>query len=156
MQAKEVYWRRYINIFLQINWWLHIASVSPIIRTKPKTVEFPRVDSKQWTTVIRGTDQWVPFPAPTYSLLLRSEYLITLQQSVVQSLFDLWRFPLEIGSAELVVTGFVHSFFQWLLADRETECSCVTSRGGVSTGVMSCFFFKNLKIFEVDIKCRSK
>ena len=27
----------------------------------------------------------------------------------------------------LVVTGFVHSFFQWLLADRETECGCVTS-----------------------------
>ena len=27
----------------------------------------------------------------------------------------------------LVVTGFVHSFFQWLLADRETECGGVTS-----------------------------
>ena len=26
-----------------------------------------------------------------------------------------------------LVTGFVHSFFQWLLADRETECGCVTS-----------------------------
>ena len=27
----------------------------------------------------------------------------------------------------LVVTGFVHSFLQWLLADRETECGCITS-----------------------------
>ena len=27
----------------------------------------------------------------------------------------------------LLVTGFVHCFFQWLLADRETECGCVTS-----------------------------
>ena len=26
-----------------------------------------------------------------------------------------------------LVADFVHSFFQWLLADRETECGCVTS-----------------------------
>ena len=25
------------------------------------------------------------------------------------------------------ISVFFHSFFQWLLADRETECGCVTS-----------------------------
>ena len=85
--------------------------------------------------------QWVPSLAPTYSLPLWSDqYLITLHHSVEQSAAQLPSFT-EIAPKSLylcgkesvtktdllVVTGFVHSFLQWLLADRETECGCVTS-----------------------------
>ena len=44
---------------------------------------------------------WVPSLVPTYSLLLRSEYLLTLLQSVELNLSDIWHSAIETDMAQL-------------------------------------------------------
>ena len=45
--------------------------------------------------------QWILVLAPTYSLPVQSEYLLTLHQSVAQNLSDMRRSTSEIGAAQL-------------------------------------------------------
>ena len=45
--------------------------------------------------------QWVLFLFPSYSLPLRTKYLLTLHQSVAQNLSDMCRSTSEIGAALL-------------------------------------------------------
>ena len=45
--------------------------------------------------------QWILVLAPTYSLPQRSEYLLTLHQSVPQNLSNMWRSTFEISAAKL-------------------------------------------------------
>ena len=45
--------------------------------------------------------QGIPVLAPTSSLLLRSEYLFTVHQSMAQNLSDMWRSTFKIGDAQL-------------------------------------------------------
>ena len=72
------------------------TELEQVVQSHTSNIAPERLAVRVWCTKSQSSllnillpSQWIPVLAPTYSLLLRSEYLFTLHPRVVQNLFDM-------------------------------------------------------------------